>query len=122
MVIVPLAHEPKCLPRKPTLEDSAGEAELDRVGAEVGMEVRRRIISVEHPDHDPREAAQFGHGLLPVRHAAGLTVPSVGYTKSAFSRRRTASRALSRQRPTEGDSDRSHEAGLSDESPDQMTL
>jgi hypothetical protein len=86
MEIVPPSNEAQRVPGKVTL-DLAIEVELYRVRTEVGVEVRRRMMTVEHPDHDSREAAEFGHGRLPVRHARRPSDAYCGYRESAVRRR-----------------------------------
>jgi hypothetical protein len=62
MQIIPLQEDAKSAPREAAGDHAALDRHLHLELAVVGVEMRRRVVSVLHRHHDSEEATDFRHG------------------------------------------------------------
>jgi hypothetical protein len=61
MQIVPIEYCRQCPPRKSTLDDTGIYVDGDFMLAILRVEMRRRMVSIVHPNNDSEESADFWH-------------------------------------------------------------
>ena len=64
MEIIPIEYSRQRAPRKPTLDNAAFDLDSNLMLPVLRMEMRRRVVTVVHPDNDSEEAADFRHDAL----------------------------------------------------------
>jgi len=61
MEIIPIEYGRQRAPRKPTLDNAAFDLDSNFILPVFRVEMRRRMVTVVHPDNDSEEAADFRH-------------------------------------------------------------
>ncbi len=58
---IPLDYRRQCSPRKPSRDNTAIDLDRDFMLPILGMEMRRSVVTVVHPDYNSEETADFRH-------------------------------------------------------------
>ena len=64
MEIIPIEYGRQCPPRKPPLDNAAIDLDDNFMLPVFRVEMRRKMVTVVHPDNDSEEAANFRHDTL----------------------------------------------------------